>query len=49
MIVGPYARLSTKDKEQNPECTIPRTNNGMETFFRRIRRNVRKRSGNIAT
>lgn len=33
----------------NPEHTIPRTNNGMERFFRRTRRNVRKRCGNIAT
>ncbi|MCL4358815.1 MAG: hypothetical protein M1463_01170 [Candidatus Thermoplasmatota archaeon] len=49
MIVGHYARVSTNDKEQNPECTIPRTNNGMEIFFRKIRRNVRKRCGNIAT
>lgn len=34
---------------QNPEHTIPRTNNGMEQFFRKVRRNVRKRCGNIAT
>jgi hypothetical protein len=34
---------------QNPECTIPRTNNGMEIFFRKIRRNIRKRSGNRST
>ena len=34
---------------QNPEGTIPRTNNGMEIFFRKIRRNIRKRCGNIAT
>ncbi len=34
---------------QNDDGTIPRTNNGMERFFRKIRRNVRKRSGNIAT
>ncbi len=34
---------------QNPECTIPRTNNGMEVFFRKIRRNIRKRSGNGST
>ena len=33
----------------NPEHTVPRTNNGMERFFRRVRRNVRKRCGNIAT
>ena len=29
--------------------TIPRTNNGMEQFFRKLRRNIRKRCGNIAT
>lgn len=34
---------------QNTDGTIPRTNNGMERFFRKIRRNVRKRCGNIAT
>ncbi len=34
---------------QNPEGTIPRTNNGMGRFFLRIRRNVRKRYGNIYT
>ena len=33
----------------NPEHTIPRTNNGMERFFRSVRKNVRKRCGNIAT
>ena len=33
----------------NPEHTIPRTNNGMERFFRKVRSNVRKRCGNIAT
>lgn len=33
----------------NPEHTIPRTNNGMERFFRKVRRNVRKRCGNIVT
>jgi hypothetical protein len=33
----------------NPEHTIPRTNNNMEQFFRKLRRNVRKRCGNIAT
>lgn len=33
----------------NGDHTIPRTNNGMERFFRKIRRNVRKRCGNIAT
>lgn len=34
---------------QNTDGTIPRTNNGMERFFRKIRRNIRKRSGNNAT
>jgi hypothetical protein len=34
---------------QNPDHTIPRTNNGMEIFFRKMRRNVRKRCGNIST
>ncbi len=34
---------------QNTDGTIPRTNNNMERFFRKIRRNVRKRSGNNAT
>ena len=29
----------------NPDHTIPRTNNGMERFFRKIRRNIRKRTG----
>ncbi|EQD77823.1 hypothetical protein B1A_02700 [mine drainage metagenome] len=29
----------------NSDHTIPRTNNGMERFFRKIRRNIRKRTG----
>jgi hypothetical protein len=33
----------------NADGTMPRTNNGMERFFRKIRRNVRKRNGNTAT
>ena len=33
----------------NEDGTIPRTNNNMETLFRRVRRNVRKRCGSIAT
>ena len=33
----------------NQEHTIPMTNNNMEQFFRKLRRNVRKRCGNIAT
>ncbi len=45
MIVGHYARVSTNDKEQNPECTMPRTNNGMEIFFpeRHAMANLRNR------
>ncbi len=34
---------------QNQEGTMKRTNNGMEILFRKVRRNVRKRCGNIAT
>ncbi len=34
---------------QNPDGTMPRTNNGMEIFFRKVRRNIRKRCGDIAT
>ncbi|MGC8726227.1 MAG: hypothetical protein ACP5RS_06610 [Thermoplasmata archaeon] len=33
----------------NVEHTIPRTNNSIERFFRKVRRNVRKRCGNKAT
>ena len=33
----------------NTDHTIPRTNNGIERFFRKMRRNVRKRCGNLAT
>ena len=34
---------------QYPDDTIPRTNNSIEQFFRKNRRNVRKRYGNIVT
>ncbi|MEM4091304.1 MAG: hypothetical protein QXQ46_11305, partial [Thermoplasmatales archaeon] len=34
---------------QNPEGTIPRESNNMKIFFRKIIRNVRKRSGNRST
>ena len=34
---------------QNPEGTIPVTNNSLERLCRRIRRNVRKMYGNVAT
>ena len=34
---------------QNQEGAMKRTNNGMEIVFRKVRRNIRKRCGNIAT
>ena len=34
---------------QNLEGTLPRTNKSLEQLLRRIRRNVRKKCGNIAT
>ncbi|MEM3798208.1 MAG: hypothetical protein QXY74_07240 [Candidatus Bathyarchaeia archaeon] len=34
---------------QNPEGTIPRKSNNMKIFLRKIRRNIRKRSGNRST
>ena len=33
----------------NAQHTIPRANNGMERFFRKLRRNVRKRTRNTNT
>lgn len=33
----------------NADYPIPRTNNGKEQFFRKLRTNVRKRNGNTAT
>ena len=33
----------------NAEHTIQRINNGMERFFRKLRRNVKKRTGNMST
>ena len=44
-----YRNRETMLFAQNADGTIPRTNNGMEIFFRKIRRNVRKRCGNVAT
>jgi len=44
-----YRNRETMLFAQNGEYTIPRTNNNMEIFFRSIRRNVRKRSGNRST
>jgi hypothetical protein len=44
-----YRNRETMLFAQNSEGTIPRTNNNMEIFFRIIRRNIRKRSGNVST
>ena len=33
----------------NPEDTVPRTNNGMDRFLRSVKKNVRKRCANLAT
>ncbi len=48
-IVAKYHERKAMLFANNPEHTIPRTNNNMEQFFRKLRRNVRKRCGNIAT
>ncbi|WP_393971408.1 hypothetical protein OXIME_001684 [Oxyplasma meridianum] len=47
--IDQYTKWESYLYAKNPEGTIPRTNNGIEGFFRRMRRNVRKRCGNIAT
>ena len=48
-MISAYEKWEKHLFAQNPEGTIPRTNNSLEQLFRRIRRNVRKRCGNIAT
>ena len=48
-IVARYHKRKAMLFANNPEHTIPGTNNNMEQFFRELRRNVRKRCGNIAT
>lgn len=48
-IIERYRNRESMLFANNPEHTIPRTNNGMERFFRKVRRNVRKRTGNINT
>ncbi|EQD57437.1 hypothetical protein B1B_08805, partial [mine drainage metagenome] len=48
-IIAAYEKWEMHLFAQNKEGTIPRTNNSMEQFFRKIRRNVRKRTGNLAT
>ena len=48
-IISKYEQRKFLLFANNSENTIPRTNNGIERFFRKVRRNVRKRCGNIAT
>jgi len=48
-IIARYQERKAMLFANNSEHTIPRTNNNMEQFFRKLRRNVRKRCGNIAT
>ena len=48
-IIAAYEKWEVHLFAQNSAGTIPRTNNSIEQFFRKIRRNVRKRTGNIAT
>lgn len=49
LAIDRYQKRESMLFAQNAAGTIPRTNNNMEIFFRKIRRNVRKRCGNIAT
>ena len=48
-IISAYEKWEKHLFAQNKERTVPRTNNSLEQFFRMIRRNVRKRTGNLAT
>ena len=48
-IIDAYEKWEGHLFAQNKDGTIPRTNNSLEQFFRKIRRNVRKRTGNLAT
>ena len=48
-IISAYEKWEKHLFAQNKEGTIPRTNKSMEQFFRKIRRSVRKRTGNLAT
>ena len=49
LVISRYRNRETMLFANNREGTIPRTNNGMEQLFRKLRRNIRKRCGNIAT
>ena len=49
IILDRYRKRENMLFANNPDHTIPRTNNGMERFFRKIRRNIRKRTGSSDT
>ncbi len=49
IIMEKYRNRESMLFANNAEHTVPRTNNGMERLFRRVRRNVRKRTGNTNT
>ncbi len=49
LIIGRCKERENMLFANNNDQTVPRTNNGIEQFFRKIRRNVRKRYGNMAT
>ena len=44
-IMERYRKRESMLFASSPDHNIPRTNNGMERFFRKIRRNIRKRTG----
>ena len=46
-IISRYRERESMLFANNPEHSIPRTNNMMEQFFRKVTRNIRKRCGNI--
>ena len=48
-IMDAYRKWGSRLFAQNIERSIPRTNNSIEQFIRKIRRNVRKRCGNNTT
>ena len=48
-IMDRYRKRESMLFANNSDHTIPRTNNGMERFFRKIRRNIRKRTGSSDT
>ena len=49
IIIDRYRKREDILLANNSDHAIPRTNNGMERFFRKIRRNIRKRTGSSDT